>query len=48
MTIANPGPNPEDRRTQPLPVANTKATRGVYARWARRMTAPRSSATPDD
>ncbi|WP_333618540.1 RelA/SpoT family protein [Dietzia sp.] len=38
--------NPEDRRTQPLPIAGTKSTRGVYARWARRMTAPRSSATP--
>lgn len=46
MNEAIPGQNPEDRRTQPLPVANPKATRGVYARWARRMTAPRTSATP--
>lgn len=46
MTGTVNGPNPEDRRTQPLPVASPKHARGVYSRLARRMTSSRAATIP--
>lgn len=46
MSGAVQGPSPEDRRTQPLPIAAPKNGRGMYSRIARRMTASRAAAVP--
>lgn len=46
MTQGTQGPSPEDRRTQPLPVAASRGARGMYSRIARRITAGRQAAVP--